>query len=1230
MDLIPACAVRPDGAIAAPTYPVGVVPRPVAVFSPHPLLPAQGRRIEYAPLVAGESIHEYLVRTGLFDAIGARPVRVTLNGRRVPRDLWRKVRPRPGVLIGVQALVHGGGGGGKNPISTLLSLAMFVFPPSGIFLSAATAATSIIGRLTVGMVFNAAFGLVVNALFAPPRPNISQAQQADSGAVSPTYSLSGGGNRGRPWEPLPVICGTHRVFLDLGARPFTEFQGHEQYLYQVFNAGYNTVALSDFKIGATGIAEFQGVETEISGTDGVLDLFPGNVDTIAGADVSTYTGVPIIRTTSPNCTAFALDFTGQCYQVNSNGQVVQQNQTYEIQYRAVGSPTWIDIDDPDPVIRNASRDTVRRTFRQTVAEGQYEVSVLKTTPDDTGINIVYSISWSALRSYQPDTGDYTGQQRMALKIRASGQLSGQVEQFSAIARAQCPVWNGAAWVDGETSNPAWWFRAIALGRYVTLDGVSRRVWGAGLAAARVDDDSLKAWGAWCDLKALTFNAVFDRAMSAHDMLQAIATAGRASMSWASGKLGVVYDIADQPVTAVFGMSNIEAGSFSISYQTEQLADEVVVSFINPDLDWSRDSVRCLVPGTITPTRTRSIELFGCTSLDMAGRAGNLYAAQNAYRTRQYKWRSDFEAMTVARGDVVALSHDLTTYDYSGRLIEGSTASVLVLERAVPLQPSGAWIIIIKPDQSFATYAVAPATGTSATVTLASALPFNPAADPDHPVYDYKFLYGATATPGRLVKIADIRPVDESTVELTAIDELEVFYAAENGDYIYNPPRANYGAVHVSNLTITETGVSVPPGYMVQLSVTWDAENDYAGAELFAAIDDGPEISRGTTTGRRIDFVVPDGAVVTLRLVATSTLGRLSRTVTLEATHTVTYADNFAPADVTTFLISGDTLSWLPVSDVDVAGYKVRFNYGTNADWSAAAELHRGVLTASPWTMSVRPAGQVTLMIKAIDVAGIESATPAVIYTDLGDPVVARVIETIDLDALGYPGTTTGGSLSVGDLVADSGTLFWPTDAAQAFWGADSATYWPTTTYSAMVYQASVTPRLALDGSIMTIDATVAAQLYTIEYRPNGPGVFWPADSGAVFWGTASDPFWPDPPDYQPWPGALNAENEPYDIRISTSAGSTQGVISALTVSIDAPFVEESLNDVVISAGGTRLAPTKTYRSIDNVQITVQADGNGAVGARIEDKDATLGPLIKTINDAGTAVAGLVDARIRGY
>lgn len=1207
-----------------------------AVFSPHALLPAEGRVLVHDTILPGETLHAYLERTGLLTRIAHQPVRLTVDGHRVPRELWRHCRPKSGTLIGITAVVHGGGGGGgKNPIATVLGLAIAVFNPGAMLLKAFDIAnTAIIGSLTLGKVIDFGLGLVVSAIFPAPMPDLSAAQGAGFGGVtSPTYSLSGGSNRPRPYEPLPVIAGTHRVVPDLGARTYTEFEGDDQYLYQVFEFGYNTVTLSDWRIGSSPLSGYNEWEMQESGTDGALTLFPTNVDTIAGATLDTVT--PIVRTSSAGTTALALDFEGPLYGIGGTGQIVGQTMAFDLEYRAVGSATWLDFEATKNVSIRApdgDRAPIRRTYRREVALGQYEVRVTRTTlmSDFVANNFSVEISWSQLRSYQPDSADYNGRKRVALKIKANGQISGQVSQLSAVARAQCPVWTGAAWVTQETSNPAWWYRAIALGRFVTIDGVSRRVWGAGLPSARVDDASIKAWGAWCDSKQLTFNGVFDRPMSAYDMLQAIAVCGRASSSWANGKLGVVYDQASQPVTAVFGMPNIVAGSFGISYATEQLADEILVNFINPDLDWQRDTVRCLVPGTTTPTRTRQIELFGCTSLQMAARAGNLYAAQNAYRARRYTWRSDFEAMPVARGDVVRLAHDLTSYDYSGRLVEGSTASVLKLDRQVSLDPAGTWVTLIEPDGTMSTHAVAGGSGLSDTLTLSSALAFNPGADPSHVVYDYKWLYDATATPGVKVKIDSIKPVSESEVELVAFDELDIFYTAEDNPYDYTPPRPNYGAVQISNLAVTETGVKVANGYMVSLAVTWDAVNDYTGAELWAAVNGGPELSRGFTTGRRIDFTVADGDTVALRLVARSSLTRLAGTVQLTLDWTVSFADNFPPSDVSSFLIAGDALSWTPVDDVDIAGYRVRFNYGANSDWGAATALHEGLLTASPWAMPVRPAGAVTLMIKAVDVAGIESTNTADIYTDLGDPVVQRIVQTVDFDALGYPGTITGGTVSGGDVVASSATAFWPADDSVAVWGADSATFWPAAVYSAVTYEAQVSPTSATDGSTMTIDAAITGTIVTIEYRPDGPGAFWGADSGGAFWGADADAFWPDPPDYQPWPGAVTVSNQPYDVRVSISGGATQGRISTMTVTIDAPFVEEGLNDVVISAGGTRLPITRSYRAIDNVQLTVQADGNGAVSARIEDKSATLGPLIKTINDAGVAVAGLVDARIRGY
>ena len=1227
--------------LKAPTspyqVPTGYVPRPVAVYSPHALLPQERRTLVYDALKPGETLAVYLERTGLMAAIGQQPVVITIDGYRVPRDLWAKVRPKHGTLIGIRALVRGGGGGGKNPIATVLSLAIAVFNPGAALLNAAGIANSaIFGSLMLSNVVNFGLGLVVSALFPPPRPQIAQAQNPGA-AASPTYSLTGGGNRARPFEPLPMIAGTHRVFFDLGARTFTEFEGDDAYLYQVFNAGYNTLTLGDYRIGATPIDNYNGVTIEESGSDGVLELFPGNVDTTAGGDVSRQANGWVQRTSSPGSTALAVELTGSLYGVNDEGTVSVNEVYMEIEYRAVGSATWLDFQNGTVgtqtiVIQNGTRTPVRKTYKITVAEGQYEVRVRKTSADATTSAAVYEIQWTQLRSYQPDTADYTGQQRVALKIKASGQLSGQVEQLSAIARAQCLAWNGASWALAETSNPAWWFRAIALGRFVTLDGVSRRVWGAGLDASRVDDESIKAWGAWCATKNLTFNGVFDRAMSAQDMLLAVATVGRASPTWANGRLGVVYDQASQPVTAVFGMSNIIAGSFSIAYQTEQLADEILVSFINPDLDWQRDTVRCLVPGTTTPTKTRQIELFGCTSLDMAGRAGNLYAAQNAYRTRRFTWRSDFEAMPCARGDVVQLSHDLATYDYSGRLVEGSTASVLVLERTVPLAAGGSWITLVQPDGTISTHAVAAGSGDSASLTLVTALAFNPGADPDHPPYDYKWLYGSTDTPGLLLKIDSLKPIDESTVEITAIDELDAFYAAEDADYTYTPPRPIFGSANISNLAVTETGIRVGMGYQVSLAVTWDAGADYGGAEVYAALNDGPEILRGSTSGRSFAFVVEDGDVAVIRVVARSVMGRLVATTQLSITHTTSFADNFPPVDVTTFLISGTALSWLPVGDVDVAGYRIKFNYGTNTDWTGAAKLHEGLLTASPWTMPVRPAGAITLMIKAVDVAGIESVNPAVITTSLDDTADDRIVETIDLDALGYPGTLTGGSVSGGDLMASSGTAFWNTNEEVTFWqGADSAAYWPASTYSAMVYEAAVTPSAAYTGATMTIEAGVTASLWTLEYRPQGPDPFWATASGDPFWDTdtAAD-FWGPKPDYQPWPGSLAVTNQPYDVRLTTGAGATQGVVATLTLEIHVPVLTERLNDVVIAATtGTRLPVTKTFQAIDNVQITVQADGNNAISARIDDKLVS-GPLVKTLDAGGTSVAGLIDAVITGY
>jgi hypothetical protein len=336
-----------------------------------------------------------------------------------------------------------------------------------------------------------------------------------------------------------------------------------------------------------------------------------------------------------------------------------------------------------------------------------------------------------------------------------------------------------------------------------------------------------------------------------------------------------------------------------------------------------------------------------------------------------------------------------------------------------------------------------------------------------------------------------------------------------------------------------------------------------------------------------------------------------------------------PSDVVDFTIDVNSLAWSAVADSDLAGYRLRFNYGQNTAWGTASPLHSGLVTASPWTPEVLPPGQTTLLIKAVDTSGNESANPAAIITNLGDTIIANLVFTYDDKAAGFPGTKTDCTVSGGNLVAtDSGGLFWGS-AGSAFWKTDSSVFWPTATYLALGYIASYSVPSLYAGTRLTLSATVAAESYVIEYRYDTTGLFW-EDVANYFW-PADDAalFWAQPAAWQTWPGEIASVPEGViEFRISAAAGFTQGVVSALALVFDVADQTEELDNVVISAVGTRLPITKTYRSINNIQLTLQSDGGAARYALYQDKLAT-GPLVACFDLAGAQVAGNLDARIQG-
>src|SRR5690606_5744715 len=334
---------------------------------------------------------------------------------------------------------------------------------------------------------------------------------------------------------------------------------------------------------------------------------------------------------------------------------------------------WVGVA-PDPLISPATagiritgarQEPTRRTVTWSVPKGQYEVRAWKVTGDIKNSRESNETAISQILAYQTDEADYSGQLRLALRIKATSQLNGAVDEFNAIAVARAMVWTGSAWEWQETRNPAWWFLWFARGKYDPITG--NRVYGAGLSDSQIDIEAIKAWAAWCDAKGLTFDYVLDRKMPSAEVLQLIARAGRASPTWQSGKLGAIWDAADLPVVAMFGPFNIKAGSFKIDYISEGTADEIVLNFINPARNWQMDEVRVKVPGATTTNNPLQLDFDGCTNPVMAGREANLLAASQAWHRRRVTWETDIEGWVANRGDVVQISHDLTVWGYSGRL-----------------------------------------------------------------------------------------------------------------------------------------------------------------------------------------------------------------------------------------------------------------------------------------------------------------------------------------------------------------------------------------------------------------------------------------------------------------------------------------------------------------------------------------------------------------------------------
>jgi hypothetical protein len=243
------------------------------VACPHPFAAA---RVDLT-VEAGLTIAEIL-EVAQADPILRRFAAVYVGDHFVPREHWRRVRPKPGSLVALRVVPQGGD---RKVLRTLLTIAVVaaaIAVPQLIFTQSFLATTlgTVVGGLVAGGV--AALGtLAVNALVPPPKPKLPDL----SGDPRTSGFLSGARNRLDLFVVVPRVLGQHRMTPPFAARPYTEVAGDDQFLRVLLCWGYGPLTLPvDLRIGETAIEEFDEVEVEhVQGFGADPRTFgPGDVD----------------------------------------------------------------------------------------------------------------------------------------------------------------------------------------------------------------------------------------------------------------------------------------------------------------------------------------------------------------------------------------------------------------------------------------------------------------------------------------------------------------------------------------------------------------------------------------------------------------------------------------------------------------------------------------------------------------------------------------------------------------------------------------------------------------------------------------------------------------------------------------------------------------------------------------------------------------------------------------
>ncbi|CAN2532524.1 hypothetical+protein [Methylocapsa aurea] len=939
--------------------------------------------------------------------------RVIIGDSIIPHEAWGKVRPKPGVAVIVR-LVPESSGLLRSALSitvavAAMALGQFYVGPIllgagglGLTGTALTAATSVAtGALGI------AGTLLVNSLIP-----LRQSHNSNNFNL-PSYSVQGWKNNANPDAPIPCILGTMRYAAPFAAGPYTEASGDDSYVTGLFNFGYGALSIptATLRIGDTPLSKYTEVNYELRegyGADAPVTIYPTQVIeehvSVELSNVHASNFWPDSRFTAADSTECAIDFTfpngliAFTEQKVGNTTVNRQGPwgvNFKIEQRLETSSTWTTVQDPMTVSGETQRTFVR-TYRWTLpSRGRYEIRITRTNDDwddwdqsSQTWKIISRSWWSAIRSYRPEYPLNFGKPLAlcAVKVKATRQLNGTLDNFNAICSRICLDWDSgtSTWVTRATKNPA------SLFRYV----LQSNAFAYPKADSEIDLVQLQYWHEFCATRGLAYNRVQDYEATLYDVLGDIAAAGRAAPGIDNGKWTVIID--EVKTTVIAHISPRNSWSFSGERPYVRFPDGFRVRFQDETSTFGYTEAERIIPwpGFVgDPQIVEAIDLPGLTDPAQIWIEARRRQYELIYRRDEWTVMMDYESLVCRRGDLVRLSHDVLDRVQVSSRVKMISADHVLLDDVVTMEASTSYAVRFRKlpsSDSAADISVVRRVSTHAGMT--DTLYFSDTGD--LPAVGDLAFFGVYGSESFEAIVKSIEGAENMTRRVTLIPHAPEIQTLADAEIV--PPwdgrvgaeiivSGSTPAVPIIGTIVSGVDAGPEPPILVYIPVSIGSggggttyfEIDHrlvgAGSWTVALV---PVASGGTTINT---YSKGDHIEVRARAIGTAVSAYTST-----VTHTVAANDPVAQ-QVTAFTVTQVGSSWRYEftlnSQPSGTGVRIKYRTGHYTVWSDLTSSFGGVITSSPYdssTPTIVSATEYSFGAIALDSSGAESGTPIIL------------------------------------------------------------------------------------------------------------------------------------------------------------------------------------------------------------------------------------------------------------